>query len=161
HPLGIPARRLILGLRSIPGLSPRYAINPTSRLHYENFTRGPLSAYLHLSGEQSMPDYLGVFETAGRKPARSDADLRAFMDQFHMDFPVVNDAGARQSAEALLRDIAAGRPFPLRGNIGGPLAPHIAAIAADLHLPADPAQMSPDQQQAVLDRLDDYVRVHD
>src|SRR5438105_1472766 len=65
HPMLISSSRMIMALRSVPSLPPRYAINPTSRLHYENFTRGPLSAYLHLSGEQSMPDYLGIFESAG------------------------------------------------------------------------------------------------
>src|SRR5579871_2675243 len=49
--LWMPAKRVIIALRSIPMIPKRYAVNPTSRQHYEDFSRGPLSAYLHLCSE--------------------------------------------------------------------------------------------------------------
>lgn len=161
HPLFMPAKSEILALRSIPGLPKSLAVNPTSRLHYERFSRGPLSAYLHLCSEQDVPDLVGVVESAGRDGAPTRADLRQILDAFQMDFPVVHDDGALASASAFLRDADASRPFPIRTNIGPLLAEPIAQIARQLHLPPEPSRMTPDEQQAVLDRLDPYLRSHD
>lgn len=161
RPMGVPSRRVIVALRSIPGLPNDIAVNPTSRLHYENFTRGPLSAYLHLCSEQQVDQFIGVFEAAGQKREPGEANLRQVLDAFHMDFPVCKDAGALQSAGTVIRESDAYRRFAIRGNVGPLLLPHIAALSATLHLPADPRDLSPDEQAAVLDRLDGYVRVHD
>jgi hypothetical protein len=161
HPAMVPAARVIMAIRSIPGLPKEFAINPTSELHYRNFTRGPLCAYLHLCSEQDLPDYVPLVEALGKKTAPTAADERAFLDAFKMDFGVTKDAGALQSVSSLERDADASRPFSIRQNIPDLLKPHIDAIAEELHVPKDPAAMSIDQQQAVLERLDDYVRVHD
>jgi hypothetical protein len=161
HPVMVPAARVIMAIRSIPGLPKEFAINPTSELHYRNFTRGPLCAYLHLCSEQDLPDYVPLVEALGKKNEPTAADERAFLDDFKMDFGVTKDAGALQSVSSLVRDTDASRPFSIRQNIPGLITPHIAAIARELHVPTDPAEMSIDQQQAVLERLDDYVRVHD
>src|SRR5438270_13357918 len=56
HPFGVPSRGLIMAIRSAPLLPKKFAVNPTSRLHYESFSRGPLCAYLHLCSEQSPED---------------------------------------------------------------------------------------------------------
>jgi hypothetical protein len=161
HPAMIPAERIIMAIRSIPGLPREFAVNPTSELHYRNFTRGPLCAYMHLCAEQDLPDYVPLVEALGKKKAAAPVDERAFLEAFKMDFGVTKDAGALQSVESLIRDADASRPFAIRQNIPGLLVPHIAAIAQELHFPANPADMTIDQQQAVLERLDDYVRAHD
>jgi hypothetical protein len=161
RPFGVPASRLILAIRSIPGLPKDLAVNPTSRAHYENFSRGPLSAYLHLCREQDVPDFVGPIEDLARKPNRTPADYRAWFDQRQMDFPLAKDAGARDSLAALIADTQADRSFVIRRNIQDLLGAPIAAIAGELGYPADPTQMTPAQQRAVLDRLDGYVRRHD
>ncbi len=161
HPAMVPAARVIMAIRSIPGLPKEFAINPTLELHYRNFTRGPLCAYLHLCSEQDLPDYVPLVEALGRKTEATAADERAFLDDFKMDFGVTKDAGALQSVSSLIHDAGASRRFSIRQNIPELLKPHIAALAGELHVPPNPADMTIDQQQAVLERLDDYVRVHD
>src|SRR4051794_36277639 len=54
--LGVPARRVVMSFRAIPGLPPSLSVNPTSAAHYRAFSAGPLSAYLHLVGEQGLND---------------------------------------------------------------------------------------------------------
>jgi hypothetical protein len=161
HPAMVPARRVIMGVRSLPFMPKEFAVNPTSQLHYTHFSAGPLSAYLHLCSEQDMPDFLPLVETMGQKPNPTDADLRGFLDLFKMDFPVVKDAGARRSVAALLQDTDPARPFTVRTNITDLLAPDVAEVAKELGVPTDPARMNPDQQLAVLERLDGYVHHHD
>lgn len=161
HPAMLPAARVIMAIRSLPGIPKEFAANPTSELHYRNFTRGPLCGYLHLCSEQDLPDYVPLVEALGKKQQETADDERAFLDAFKMDFGVTKDAGALQSVASLVRDSDASRPFTIRQNIPDLLAPHIAAIATELHVPPTPADMTIDQQQAVLERLDDYVRVHD
>ncbi len=160
--LFIPARRIIMAMRSTPFLPKRFAVNPTSWSHYHDFSRGPLAAYLHLCGEQNVGMYLPMIEDLGRKPGGpSDADLLGFLDSFKMDFPVTKDIGALRGLGDLLRDIEPSRGFTVRNNVGELLAPHIASIARDLELPSDLDALSPEAQQAILDRLDGYVRRHD
>lgn len=161
RPLFIPAKKFIIAIRSIPGLPNSIAVNPTSRQHYENFSRGPLTAYIHLCGEQQMDQFIGIFESIGQRPHLSDKDYRELLDSFHMDFPVAHDAGAIQSTGSVLRDSDAYHAFSIRQNIGPLLLPHIAALSQSLGLPASPQDQTPDQQQAVLDRLDGYVKDHD
>jgi hypothetical protein len=161
RPFLIPARREIMAIRSIPGLPKEFAVNPTSRAHYENFSRGPLCAYLHLASEQDVHMWLPVVEQIGQKTDRTDADLRAWLDDRKMDFPIAKDAGAVQSLSALLTDTDAGRPFEGPTDMSTALARPIKAIAESLNFPTEPAAMTPAQQQAVLERLDGYVRRHD
>ena len=68
RPLFIPAKRGIMALRSLPMLPATVAVNPTSRQHYDDFTQGPLSSYLHLCGEQQLDQFLPVFEGVGQRP---------------------------------------------------------------------------------------------
>jgi hypothetical protein len=156
---GIHAGGVVMAVRSIPGVPSRFAVNPTSQLHYERFAQGPLCAYLHLCSEQSVPDFAGVVEKAATPAA--DPDPRSFLDAYHMDIPLCTDAGALQSTSSLLRDVDGRRPLTVRENIGPLLAPHIAGLARDLQVPEDPQAMTPAQQQAVLDRLDARVRRDD
>jgi len=160
RPFLIRAKATIMAMRSAPGLPKKFAVAPTSGLHYDNFTRGALSAYLHLCSEQDVSDMVGIIEAAGRTHARTPDDLRQVIDAFKMDFPVSHDAGAMRSVEDLLAETDAGRTFAIRTNIGPMLAEPIARIAADLNMPANPQDMSPDQQRAVLDRLDRYLKVY-
>jgi hypothetical protein len=171
RPLLVPADRLIIVARSCPLLPERYGLSPTCRLHYENFSRGPLSAYLHLADEQGVRDVVSMVEELGRRcreraddgPGLPDeADLREFLAAFKMDAPVVMDAGALQSVAALVADTdAASRRFQYRAAIGAALVPHVQALARDMGFPADVRRMTVVQQRAVLDRLDAYVRRRD
>jgi hypothetical protein len=161
RPMFIPAARGIMAVRSIPGLPKEYAVNPTSQAHYENFSSGPLSAYLYLSDEQNVSGITGLFETLGRKGNWSEADCRALLDGIKMDFPLVKDEGAVESAEALAADVDPSQTFVIRTTIGPLLRPHIAALATDLGFPLEVPRMTPEQQRAVLERLDDHVKRHD
>jgi hypothetical protein len=156
RPFMVPARSLVLGARSIPGLPKQYAVNDTSFDHYDAFNRGPLSAYLFLCDEQSVPNFVGVLEDVGKR-----GEPRRFLDAFHMEQPVCTDAGAMSSVASLVRDTSAARSFTHRTNVGPLLLPHVAAVARELGFPQDPVLMTPDQQGAVLDRLDAHVRYAD
>src|SRR5690348_16092624 len=160
RPWGIPTRRIVMDLRSLPLLPKKYAVNPTSQAHYLHFSQGPLIAYLHLCGEQAVPDVLGIIEQVENDPEPGEAHLRKILASFKMDFPVATDAGAMESTASLLRDDRASWPFQVRTNIGDLLRPHIAAIAHELGAPSNPGDMTPAEQRAVLDRLDNYVRQH-
>lgn len=157
RPFCIATRRCILAVRSLPLLPKKYAVNPTSELHYQNFSRGPLCAYLHLCGEQDVANHLGLVEAIGRH----ESEPRKLLDSFQMDFPVAKDAGAVQSVSSLVQDTEASRPFAIRSNINLLLGPPIAQIAGDLGIPQTPEEMTPDQQQAVLDHLDAHLKRHD
>jgi hypothetical protein len=165
RPLLVPADRLIIVARSCPLLPERYGLTPTCRLHYEDFTRGPLSAYLHLCDEQAVHYVVGMVEDLGRRTSGAPApraELDAFLGAFKLDTHVVRDAGALWSVAALLSDTeAASRPFRIRTVIGAALASHVQALAREMGFPPDAGRMSVAQQRAVLDRLDGYVRRHD
>jgi hypothetical protein len=168
RPLLVPADRLIILARSCPLLPERYALSPTCRAHYEGFSRGPLCAYLHLCDEQAVHHAVAMLEELGRRrredgrPGPDEADFREFLGAFRLDSPVVKDAGAVQSVAALVAETEAlSRPFRYRTVIGSALAPHVRALAGELGFPADAAAMSVEQQRAVLDRLDGYVRRRD
>lgn len=168
RPLLVPGDRVVIAARSCPLLPQRYGLTDTCRVHYESFARGPLSGYLHLSDEQAVHHVVGMVEELGRRCAKRaldggpDADLRAFLDAFKLDNPVVRDAGAVQSVASLLADTnAAGKPFVYRAVIGPALVPHVRALAGELGFPTDVARMTITQQQVVLDRLDGYVRLRD
>jgi hypothetical protein len=161
RPFFIPAKRLIIAIRSVPGLPKEFAVNPTSRAHYENFSRGPLSAYLHLCREQDLPAYVTAVGPLGRKTGRTLDDCRDWLGDRKMDFPIARDRGAALSVAIFLDDADAARPFEVRDGLPTLLLPQIAAVASRLGYPTDPGQMTADQQKAVLDRLDDYVHHHD
>ncbi len=159
--LFIRTGRIVMALCSIPLLPARFSVNPTSQSHYDDFGRGPLCAYLHLCGEQSVGDVESMVERTANTSGLSDAGLREFLDSFKMDFPVAKDRGAIRSAAALILDTDARRPFSIRANIGPLLRPDIAGVASELGIPPDPWRMTPAEQETVLDRLDGYVRRYD
>ena len=87
----IPTGRVVMAARSVPFLPRRFAVNPTSQSHYDDFDRGPLCAYLHLCNEQSVGDVATVLEQIAREKPTPLEDSRLFLDSFKMDFPVVED----------------------------------------------------------------------
>lgn len=175
-PMGPTAARWIVAIRSIPGLPKQFAVNDTSRVHYANFSKGPLSAYLHLCSEVELlgkradgtvddrngylPEFEGLF---GRSAGGwTNAELFAYLDKQKWDFPVVKDAGAVESLRSMLADTDVAKGYTVRAmHVDGLLRPHVGRLAAELKLPADPEAMTPAQQYAVFDRLDGYVRRHD
>jgi hypothetical protein len=156
RPFMVPARSLVLGARSVPGLPKQYAVNDTSFAHYDAFSRGPLSAYLFLCDEQSVQNFVGVLEDVSKR-----SEPRRFLDAFHMEQPVCTDAGAVSSVVSLVRDTSPTKSFAHRENVGPLLLPHVGAVARELGFPEDPLLMTPQQQAAVLDRLDAHVRYAD
>jgi hypothetical protein len=169
RPMGVQSSTWIMWIRSLPMMPKEFAVNDTSRLHYEQFSKGPLSAYLHLCTEVELltadgtGGYLGEFEgKLGRSAELAAADAEAWLRGLKWDYPVVADAGAVQSLRSVVADAEPYKPFKVRArHIDAALRPHVASIAADLGLPADPEAMSPQQQYAVFDRLDAFVRRHD
>ena len=161
RPFLVRGPTLVMATRSLPFVPHQYAVNDTSEIHYSKFSGGPLVAYLFFCGEQHVDQFVGVLESVGRNQAPSQDKLLRFLDAFHMDYPVCTDAGARQSVATLIRDTRPGEPFPVRSNVGELLLEHVRGLARELNFPTEPDQMTPDQQQAVLVRLDDYVKQHD
>ncbi|HYE20221.1 MAG TPA: hypothetical protein VEA69_17365 [Tepidisphaeraceae bacterium] len=107
----------IMALRSLPFLPKELAVNESSLRHYQNFTRGPLSAYLHLTTEQGVADTLKMLKPLGEKANLTDQDVVDFLSQYKMDWPVVKDAGSIQGVRALVRDIDPGRGFEVMENL--------------------------------------------
>jgi hypothetical protein len=157
RPFGLSPSTVVLAARSVPGLPKRLAVNPTSQLHYQRFSKGALCAYLHLCGELDVAMFAKSLEdvTAGQVDEPSQG--KQFLESFHMDEPVVIDAGAIASAVSLSHDIDH-RPLTIRENIAPLLQPHIGAVARSLGAPENVDDMSPLQQRMVLDRLDSAVR---
>ena len=170
RPMGIRSADWIMWIRSLPVMPKEFAVNDTSRAHYENFSKGPLSAYLHLCTEVELlnPDgkggYLGEFEGRFGKSAQpSNDEVREWLKGLKWDYPVIFDDGAVQSLQSAIADVEPYKPFVKKArHIDGLLQPHIAAIAGELSLPTkDVEQMTPIQQYAVIDRLDSYLRQND
>jgi hypothetical protein len=157
----VNSTRVVLALRSIPGLSKDWAINDTSLAHYTHFREGPLSAYMHLTREQGMTETLKMLQYLGSKSDLSDEDCRDFLDQYKLYYPVVSDAGAVASVRSLINDVDAGRGFVVRDGVAERLAPHIAAVAKSLGYPEDAKAMTPDAQLEVWHMLDDQVHETD
>ena len=152
--------RILMFLRSVPYLPPELAVNPTSALHYENFTRGPLSAYLHLCSEQGLEDFAPVIDALAKKENPTDDDIRQFLRSFNLPWPTATDAGAVQSVRAMLHDIGP-QPLTIRSRIAAPLQPHVRALAHRLAIPDDPKSMTPAQQLLILNALDAEVKAAD
>lgn len=160
---GISTARLMMALRSVPGLPKAYAVEPTSETHYDNFTGGSLTAYLHLCGEQNVKDRVGMLEALGKKGQKgerlSEADLLWFLDGFHMDFPVVKDGGALHSVRMLVEDVQPARPLAIRDKIDQPLRASITRISIEMRQPRlGSSRMTPQIQRALLDQLDSNLR---
>ncbi|QOV89970.1 hypothetical protein [Humisphaera borealis] len=171
RPMGIRSADWIMWIRSLPVMPKEFAVNDTSKAHYENFSKGPLSAYLHLCTEVDLLNadgkggYLGEFEgrfgRSSSPPSRED--VRDWLKGLKWDYPVVYDEGAVQSLQSAIADVEPYRPLTKRArHIDDLLKPHIAVIAAGLKLPStDVEHMTPLQQYAVLDRLDSHLRQTD
>ena len=163
HFWGISTTRLVMTIRSIPGLPKAYAVEPTSQVHYDNFTRGPLSAYMHLCSEQNVADRVGMLEELGKRGGTlSEADLLWFLDGFKMDFPVVKDDGAIQSVRLLVEDVGPAQPLAIREKIDARVRSAAQRIAMENRLPAlGSGRMTPQIQRTLLDQLDSYLRTND
>jgi hypothetical protein len=163
---GLSASRVVLGFRSLPRLPRSLAVSSTSESHYEDFSRGELSAYLHLCDEQGVEDFLPAIErllAVGLDPA-GDEPILAFLRSFRMPVPVASDAGAVRSVRAMLSDVAAAAPSPeftVSTRLARPLRVVAGRIATSLGAPADPHEMTADQQARILERLDAQVRAED
>jgi hypothetical protein len=151
----------IMWLRSLPGLPPHLKVNDTSFAHYTNFTRGPLSAYMHLTGEQGLGETLKMLQYLGNKQDLTDQDIVDFLKGYKLHYPVVSDIGAVESVKSLINDVDAGRTFEVRENISDRVKPHIARIASSMGYPSDVKDMTPDEQLEVWHVLDSDIRAHD
>jgi hypothetical protein len=157
----VDSTRVVLALRSIPGLSKDWAINDTSLAHYTHFRQGPLSAYMHLTREQGLADTLQMLQYIGSKSDLSDQDVRDFLKQYKLYYPVASDAGAVASVRSLINDVDPGRTLEVRDGVADRLMPHIAAVAKSLGYPEDLKAMTPDAQLEVWHMLDAQVRETD
>jgi hypothetical protein len=157
----VPSKKVIMWLRSLPGLPDHLKVNDTSFSHYEDFTYGPLSAYMHLTGEQGVSETLKMLQYRAQSPKLTDDDIRAFLAEYKLHNPVVNDAGAIASVRSLINDVDAARKFEVTSNVGDHLKPHIAAVAKSLGYPTDIHKMNPAAQLEVWQMLDDEIRQTD
>jgi hypothetical protein len=159
-PWGVRATTLIMGIRSIPGLGPQYAVSDTSQAHYDNFTRGELSAYLHLAGEQTMDWVISdLHAIAQRGSADADVAVENFLRSWKMNRPVASDAAAVAGVKRLLAEIDAAKPIQPRTNVQAELASVAAELATRLGYPAERERLTREQQHAVFEHLD--ADVHD
>jgi hypothetical protein len=156
HFWGIPAKTVVLKFRSLPGLPASLAVSSTSASHYEDFSRGELSAYLHLCDEQGVEDFLPTIEQfLASRVEPTDEQLAGFLRSFRMPVPIASDAGAVRSVRAMLRDIEATPPtFVVRTRIGGPLV-------ASLGLRGRVEEMTPLKQRLFMAGLDQDLRAAD
>ena len=74
---GLSARSIIMAFRSIPGLPPSLAATGSSDAHYDAFSRGKLSAYLHLSSEQGAEDAVPMVGALAKRSPLTDAEVVA------------------------------------------------------------------------------------
>lgn len=155
----------IIWLRSIPGLPAHIAVNPTSRAHYDNFTRGPLSAYLHLTDETSggMKDTIKMLKYLVERGDLSDEGVRRDMLQKYTfpGYTVAMDAGAAQSVRRLVDDVDPSRGFQFDDNMRERYRSHIAAVAASLGYPTEVSAMTAEQQSTVRAQLDAHIKEAD
>jgi hypothetical protein len=159
-PWGIRTTTLIMAIRSVPGLPAAYAVSDTSQSHYDDFTRGELSAYLHLSGEQTM-DWVVRDLHAVAKRGASEADVEGFLRSWKMNRPVACDAQAVAGVQRLLGEINAAKPIKLRTQIEPDLASAAESLSTRLGYPGSRDRLTRDQQHAVFERLDAEIHLHD
>jgi hypothetical protein len=152
----------IMWLRSCPGLPAHLAVNPTSQAHYDNFTRGPLSAYLHLTDETSggLADTIKMIKYVTRNPNPTYDDIRNdLLLNYKFDgYKVAADAGAVASVRRLMDDVDFSRDLTITGDVRSRYVPHIQALAQRLGYPTDVKQMTFAQQGVVREQLDDAIR---
>ncbi len=151
----------IIWLRSLPGIPDEDKINDTSYAHYKDFTAGPLSAYMHLTGEQGLANTVGTIKYLGSKEPLTDDDIRGFLNGYKLPRLVASDEGAVKSVRSLLNDIDASRKLQIETNVAPLLTPHISMIAKNLGYPTDMNQMSPAEQRVVWQKLDGEIRETD
>jgi len=151
--LAVPAERVVMGFRSLPGLPLYLAVNESSAAHYRAFSTGEMSAYLHLTGEQGVSAALEMLEDLGRRETVSDADIAAFLNGFKLPVAVVTDAGAIASVRRLLADTQRPpRPFTVRGDV-------VAQLRR--HLDANLDVMTREEQAAAMRAFDARIRAAD
>jgi hypothetical protein len=151
--LAVPAERIVMGFRSIPGLPMYLSVNESSAAHYRAFSTGEMSAYLHLTSEQGVATALGMLEDLGRRESPSDADIVAFLSGFKLPVAVTTDAGAIASVRRLLADTQhPPRPFTIRGDVGEQLRRHVAANLD---------RMARHEQAALMKTFDTRIRAAD
>jgi hypothetical protein len=125
-------------------------VNESSAAHYRAFSTGEMSAYLHLTGEQAIPNGVAMVEDLAQRNPPGDADIVAFLDGFKLPVKIVTDAGAIASVRRLLADTQSPpRPFKIRDSLATAMQPYVP-----LELPT----MSRDQQGAALRRFDDDIK---
>jgi hypothetical protein len=154
HLCGVPARTVVMRFRSLPGLPASLAVSSTSEAHYRDFSRGELSAYLHLCDEQGVENGVPMIENLPPDP--TDARLIEFLRSFKMPVPIATDAGAVRSVRLLLNDIAAPQPFAIRTRIGQPLARSTLRMTG-----RDVDHLSPEEQRRAMAQLDGWLRSED
>jgi hypothetical protein len=156
---GISTSRVVMALRSIPGLPATLDVDPTSQKHYDSFSAGPLSAYLHLCSEGNTQDVIPLLEALARRPVITEQDLERFLKQnFQLDHPVVTDAGARASLRRLITDTDAARTFAVRGNVDTTLPHYLAHLAAQRGWSGDVRRLPPEQQYEIMRVMDAQLR---
>jgi hypothetical protein len=158
------ATRVVIWLRSLPGLPDHLKVNDTSLTHYTNFRRGPLSAYMHLTTEQGLGETLKMLKYLGSKASRNeltDDDVRNFLHEYKLHNPVVADAGAIASVRSLIDDVDPGRGFGVETDVAARIGSHAAGIARQLGYPTDLKAMSPEAQAEVWQMLDGEIRETD
>ena len=126
---GLSAGTLVMAFRSIPKLPAHLAVNDTSAAHYDAFSRGEVSAYLHLASEQGFGDGVELFERLAARQPLTDDDIAAFLAGFKLPVPTVTDAGAVAGVRRLLADVGPG-PFTVRSDVGAPLRSHVLSNLA-------------------------------
>jgi hypothetical protein len=152
----------IMWLRSCPGLPAHLAVNPTSQAHYDNFTRGPLSAYLHLTDEtgEGLPNTIKMIKYVTRNPEPTYDDIRNdLLLNYKFDgYKVAADEGAVASVRRLLDDVDFTREFTITTDVRARFVPHIEAVARRLGYPTDVKHMTSAQQGMIREHLDDAIR---
>jgi hypothetical protein len=158
RPFGVSPTRIIMGLRSLPGVPEDIRVNPDSERHYIDFTSGRLTAYLKLCSEQGVKMVVDSLNEMGRTPDLTDERILEFLNAFKLDWPVAHDAGAIASVRRLLADTDAARPYEVQETVEKSLQSHVDAITASLNWPQDIYRLTSEQQDYVLDHLDDQVK---
>jgi len=153
----VDSKTVIMWLRSLPGLPDHLKVNDTSFAHYTNFTRGPLSAYMHLTGEQGLTESLKMLSYLGSKETVTDEDIRRFLGEYKLHNPVASDAGAVASVRSLINDVDPARKFAIDTNVADRIRPHIATLAQQMGYPTEVSKMNPAAQFAIWQMLDDEI----
>ncbi|MEA2735508.1 MAG: hypothetical protein QOE14_1959 [Humisphaera sp.] len=149
----VSAERIVLAVRSAPGLPAYISVNESSAAHYRAFSTGELSAYLHLSGEQNVAGGVEMIEKLAARNPPTDGEIVEFLDGFKLPVKIVTDAGAILSVRRLLADTQQPpRPFTVRDDL-------LSALRR--HVPRDFDTMTRPQQADMLRGLDDVIKSAD